>query len=558
VIADAPRPDALPGVPIHRRWVTRHWRWGLLAAAIVVLAGFLRIHRLGAQEIWLDEAFSFHMATTRGLIQTLSAENSPPLYYLLVRGWVDLAGQSESALRMISALAGTLCVAAIIWAGRELVAPAVGLWGGLVAAVAPIHIYYSQEARAYVLLTLALTVTYAALGRALKRNTWPWWTLASAGALLALYTHYFALLGLLPTAALVWASPAPGRWRRYLGALLWSGLGFLPWAVWSFLLTPRSLVPFAWIREVWEATPPRWAIPLSLEVFGLGSQIGLLPIRLKQFTMLDFPPPLRLLGLGVLAFLALWVAVPVGERTLGMPGLGRRKVALGVLVFLPLAALWLASLAKPLYVVGRYDLVAFPAFTLLLGVALWKLQRLPRAGRLLAPLAALLLLIPIGAKLFLYYRAPSGQGSRWTAHVLHTSVDNGDVVVFSGVRVLPVMYYMSRAGYRWDEGECRNELGRRRFACRLYPREVERSLLLIDQDGVPSVDAVRADIQDYLRQTGQPGGALWVVFSVSAFASGKLRLSEGELALVRELLASGYEPQPVSGAPGVFRFRKTG
>ena len=527
------------------------------AAAIVAVACLLRVYQLGTQEIWFDEAFSFHMATRRDVLGLLLAENSPPLYYLLLRGWVGLVGQSEAALRIISALAGTLFVAAIIWAGRELVAPGAGLWSGLMAAVAPIHVYYSQEARAYALLTLALALTYAALGRALRTNAWRWWMFGAAGAALALYTHYFALLGLLSTAALVRAAPGPGRWRRYLSAGLGSGLVFAPWAVWSFLLTPRSQVPFAWIRGIWEMTPPRVAIPLSLEVFGLGSHFGLLPMPLKQFTSMEFPIALRLLGLAVLLLLGLWVAIPWGEGGLGVPGLLRRKAALGLLLFFPLAALWLGSIVKPVYAVGRYDMVAFPAFSLLLGLALWKLQRVQRTGPILAGLAALLLLIPIGAKLFLYYQAPSGQLARRTAKVLQRFVGNGDVVVFTSTRVLPVMYYLSRAGYHWADGHCRNDLDRRGFACRVYPREVERSLLLFDRNRVPSAEAVSADIQAFASQARFQGGGLWVVFGESAFSEGKLPLSEGELMLVWELQGMGYQPEPVMGAAGIFRFRTT-
>ena len=35
----------------------------LTATAIVVVALLLRIYRIGEQELWLDEAFSFHIAT---------------------------------------------------------------------------------------------------------------------------------------------------------------------------------------------------------------------------------------------------------------------------------------------------------------------------------------------------------------------------------------------------------------------------------------------------------------------------------------------------------------
>ncbi len=523
----------------------------------MAVACLLRLYRLDTQEVWFDEAFSFHMATMPGILGDILRENTPPLHYLLLRGWLRLVGQSETALRLPSAIAGTLCVAALIWAGRELVAPGVGLWSGLMAAVAPIHIYYSQEARAYALLTLALALTYAALGRALTTDAWRWWALGAAGAVLGLYTHYFALLGLLPTAHLVWAAPGRGRWRGYLGAVLGSGVVFAPWAVWSFLFTSRSQAPFAWIREIWEATPPPFAIPLSLEVFGLGSHFGLLPLRLKQFALVEYPVPLRLLGLAVLLLLGLWVAFPWGDARLGVPGILRRKVGLALLLCFPLAVLWLGSLIKPVYAVGRYDMVAFPAFSLLLGLAFWKLQRAQRVGPVLAAVAALLLLIPIGTKLFLYYQAPSGQSARRTAQALDSVVGNGDVVVFTSLRAFPVLYYLSLPGYRWEGGQCRNDLSLRRFSCRLYPRARERSLLSADPNRVPGAESAQAAVQDFLGQASLQRGALWVVFGERNLSEGKLPLVPGESLLVQELLGLGYQPEPVTGTPWVFLFRTT-
>ncbi len=527
------------------------------AAAIVALACFLRLHGLGGQEIWIDEAFSFYVATTGEMLRALLIEHTPPLYYLLLRGWVAVAGSSETALRLPSALAGTLYVGAVIWAGRELVGPAVGLWSGLMAAVAPIHIYYSQEVRAYALLTLALALTYAVLGRALRRDTWPWWMLGSASALLALSTHYFGLLGLLPTAAIVWSRPVRRPWGRYLVASLGSGLIFLPWVIWSFFLTPRSRPAIAWIRGVWERTPPWLAIPRSLEVFGLGSQGDLPLIYLKQFTTLAFPAGLRLLGLAVLLLLGLWVAGPWGDRSLGAPGLRSRKAALMILLGFPLAVLWLVSFVKPVYAVGRYDMVAFPAFSLLLGLALWKLQRIPRAGGLLACLAALLLLVPVGTKLFLYYRAPSQGDALATAQVLDAGVADGDVVVFTGLRGTPVLYYLSRLGYRWESRECRAEAPARRFSCRMYPRETERFPGVLNVSRVlASTEAVREDARDFLAGLRPREGSLWVAFERGTFSREEVALPTMDARLVQELQGLGLRFVAVQGARGILRFRR--
>src|SRR5204863_36231 len=87
-------------------------------------------------------------------------------------------------------------------------------------AVNPYFVWYSQEARAYALLVLLCTLSLLFFLRAERdgRDTWKW----AVTSALALCTHYFAALLLVPEAAwLLWrldrcsarGSPWPGsRW----------------------------------------------------------------------------------------------------------------------------------------------------------------------------------------------------------------------------------------------------------------------------------------------------------------------------------------------------------
>jgi uncharacterized membrane protein len=45
-----------------------------------------------------------------------------------------------------------------MWSARQIGGPRVVVPAGLVAAVAPMHVYYSQEARSYALLLLLATL----------------------------------------------------------------------------------------------------------------------------------------------------------------------------------------------------------------------------------------------------------------------------------------------------------------------------------------------------------------------------------------------------------------
>jgi uncharacterized membrane protein len=542
----------------------RWWRRLLGAATIVGLAAVLRWYHLGFQELWLDEAFSFHVATTEDFRQALWREYNPPLYYVLQRPWVHFFGESEAALRSISALTGTLFVAAIIWVGREIFNAAVGLWSGALAAVAPMHVYYSQEARAYALLMLAVLLGYVALWRALRSGSGRWWALFSACTLLSLSTHHFAVLVLMPAAFAVLVAPGKhpirNRVRRFAAASLLGAGPWLAWVISGFALKARAEGGHAWIRALWESVPPALAIPKTLEVLALGSQARVIPGFFKQFTYMEFPSPLRLLGLGVLVVLGVSVLVPWGDRRLGIHGLGGRKAWLAGLVLLPLVILWLVSLYRPYYFVGRYDVVAFPAYALVLGLALAKLQRVKRWGPLLAPLLALVLLGVLASKLAFYYQAPAASSrlpARPTARAIDALVNHGDLVLLGAWRAMTVNYYLRRLGYERRNGRCENPSTRRIFQCRGLPSESSELGADVDHaDRVGfSLEAVREDLREYLEDLGRSGGAVWLERRPDRESAWRAL----HAMVLEELSRSGYRPARTPGrlrSLGVLRYTR--
>ena len=84
----------------------------------------------------------------------------PPLYYLLLRYWSAVVGQSDVAARLPSAIFGILTVAAAAFV-KPLPAPGRLAFMALLA-VSPGAIEYAQEARSYSLLLLFSTVVTSA------------------------------------------------------------------------------------------------------------------------------------------------------------------------------------------------------------------------------------------------------------------------------------------------------------------------------------------------------------------------------------------------------------
>jgi mannosyltransferase len=134
----------------------------LFPILILLLATGLRFHQLDAQSFWNDEGNSARLSerSLDLIIEGTASDIHPPLYYLLLRGWRELVGESEFGLRSLSAFAGVLTVAGVMGLG-SVIGKRLSVNGnrltvvaGVVTAVSPPLIYYSQEARMYSLLAL--------------------------------------------------------------------------------------------------------------------------------------------------------------------------------------------------------------------------------------------------------------------------------------------------------------------------------------------------------------------------------------------------------------------
>jgi mannosyltransferase len=168
----------------------------LLLALVLLVSLFLRFYDLGAESIWLDEAESIKESAL-SLQGIADHTNQPPLYFLLLRGWIHFFGTSEAAIRSLSAVFGLLAVLFIFLAGKALLGPRAGLIGAFLASFAYYPVAYSQEARAYSLLLMLSALCGWAFIKILKTDKkWLYPTYLGCALLLA-YTHFYGLFVIL-------------------------------------------------------------------------------------------------------------------------------------------------------------------------------------------------------------------------------------------------------------------------------------------------------------------------------------------------------------------------
>ncbi|HRQ37419.1 MAG TPA: glycosyltransferase family 39 protein [Chloroflexota bacterium] len=278
--------------------------------AVFLLAFGLRFHLLDAQSFWNDEGNSARLSerTITLIIEGTASDIHPPLYYLLLHGWRQVAGTTEFGLRAFSALAGVLLVAAVA-AFSRIVRPRDCWRGGMVlvaallTAVNPALIYYSQETRMYALLGLLAVLSAWALWQwwaALGQVRWAWGAAYVLLAAAGLYTHYFfpAVLVAQNLVVLVWLVVL-GRgvgWATAVRRLLlpWTGmmlavlLLYAPWlpifagqfgaddlgqrgSFVAFVVTAVSWMTFGSTIAV---ETVRWAVVMVVLMLGVGVWLG--------------------------------------------------------------------------------------------------------------------------------------------------------------------------------------------------------------------------------------------------------------------------------------------
>ncbi|MEA5627276.1 glycosyltransferase family 39 protein [Nostoc sp. UHCC 0251] len=117
--------------------------------------------------------------TLNATIMTLAKEAPyhPPLYYIIARLWMEIFGNSVTAIRSLSACISLLVFPCVYWLCRELfnvplsvpgvAMPAAGVAIALMA-ISPIHLVYAQEAQEYILWLVTILLSSASLLRAMR------------------------------------------------------------------------------------------------------------------------------------------------------------------------------------------------------------------------------------------------------------------------------------------------------------------------------------------------------------------------------------------------------
>ena len=416
-------------------------------AAITALAALVRLSHLGAKGLWADEIFTAVFADPANSWGEVARRAlgtpipSPPLWFWITHAFLLLFGKGDAIVRLPSALAGILGVLAIYLVGRRLFDAPTGLIAALLLAVAPLHVYHSQEARFYAVVPLLALVALYGLWDGLIRNRARGWALFTLATLLGLYIHLTTFLvltaevtfaGLYLLAQPVWMKRAKRRFAPTWASARDTRRRMAP------LIASLAVIVLAYLPMV-----PYLIVGATGER-GLGNPnlLSGLPLSPARVAILA-----AMFGAGTGWGLALYGAaflVGLGDA------LRRRRVqATLVLIWMTVPFLAVALLRPKHWFAPKYVISIMPIYLLTVAwgvrrvsvalaevlMALWGGAR-PAPAQGVAALATVLLYASMNISGIAEVRTLGGGPWRDLGHVLGANAQPGDVVAFTPLPIL--------------------------------------------------------------------------------------------------------------------------
>jgi hypothetical protein len=322
----------------------------LVAPSILLLFAALRLALLDRPRFF-DEAFTQWITrfSPAGILEALRLDSGPPLYYWLVLPVSRLAGESLSAIRLVSLLASLVAVGAILMAPLPRTARRLA---ALFLAVYPAAVYFATEARSYALAAMFLAIAAVLLlawresGRGVVLGA------ATAALLLAGYSHYYAVLFFPAPLIFALEGGARERWRAVAAVALLAVM-FVPGFALAAAQPPEAIG--------WQGSFPERSL------IHLPAGAGFAPLM----TFGGRPP-------AAVAIAAAAVSILLLVLSLG--------TAAGRALTGSLAAAWVALIAfelagRGVYFPFRFEAAAAPLLVMAMAAGA---MRLPRSGRLVA------------------------------------------------------------------------------------------------------------------------------------------------------------------------------
>ncbi|OGE00028.1 hypothetical protein A3J17_02795 [Candidatus Curtissbacteria bacterium RIFCSPLOWO2_02_FULL_40_11] len=394
---------------------------------ILFIALLLRLININ-QSLWLDEAINLNNVNALSfgdlIFKYSLSDFHPPLYHIILKGWSLIVPLSEFFARFLSVIFAVATVYVTYLIAKKLYEEKTALIVALLLTTAPLHIYYSQEARMYMMAAFFTSLSVYFFLKLLEKDNIKNWTGFIVATTLMLYSDYLPYL-MIPAYffyILIFRKKISKNSLK----------GFIP----AFLLILFLIIPWLLILpdQLKTGLSAASASPAWSDVVG-SSQIKDLGLSLVKFTIGRISSDNNLIYALLFAPAGIYVFLLF---LLSLFRLSPKRLFLWVWLLFPLLSAFLISYFVPIFAYFRFIFV-LPAFYLIWASAINTVN----INKITVPLLLFATSINL-ISTFIYYLNPKFQRENWRDAVsyIHQNAKENSIVLFeSNYTTGPFDYY---------------------------------------------------------------------------------------------------------------------
>jgi len=166
----------------------------LIIFSILLLTTAYEFYNLTAMALWHDESFSALLLDYDfgEMMYRIGLDVHPPLYYILLRSWDFVFGNSLFSLRSFSVFFSILAVLVLYCFAKEAFKDKkLALFSAALLALNSFQMQFAMEARMFTFGIFLVILSSFFLLKALYSKKWHWWLFYAFAVSLGIYTHYY-------------------------------------------------------------------------------------------------------------------------------------------------------------------------------------------------------------------------------------------------------------------------------------------------------------------------------------------------------------------------------
>lgn len=224
---------------------------------IISVSLFLYLFNISFNDIWVDETFTKELVKKpiNELLNLLSDDFHPPLYFLGLKFFTSIFGTSGFSLRLFSVLGAVLTIVISYIVGQKVFGKKGAFYFSILLLSIPMMAYNAQTARMYTWAVFFSTGVFLYACIFVKTGHFKDLLLLGIFSILALYTHYYCII------AAFWANifvlaylffKKKPFWKAHLVMCFILIILYIPWL-------------FVFFKHIGAANEGFWIAPPSLQ-----------------------------------------------------------------------------------------------------------------------------------------------------------------------------------------------------------------------------------------------------------------------------------------------------